>query len=133
MEVRSDAIQTEVAEAWVRRQQEIEPPPRIRPVKSTEATVFRKEDNEEKQEKRREGLKELDTDTVREVAERTQALLDDLSIRLDLEVYEETGDMIIRIFNRETEELIREIPPEELLEVHKRIADLRGILFDKKA
>jgi flagellar protein FlaG len=133
MEVRSDAIQTEVAEAWVRRQPEVKPAPRVNPVKKTEATVLRKEDDEEKKGKGREGLKELDTDAAKEIAERTQALLDDLNIRLDLEVYEDTGDMVVRIFNRESEELIREIPPEELLEIHKRIADLRGILFDEKA
>ena len=95
-------------------QPEIQPAPRINPVKKTDAAVFRKQDNEEKREQRREGLKELDTDAWKEVAERTMALLDDLSIRLDLEVYEDTGDMVVRIFNRETEELIREIPPEDL-------------------
>ena len=88
----------------MRRRHEIKPAPRIHPVKNIEATVFRK-----------------------------QALMDDLNIRLDFEVYEETGDMVVRIFNRETEELVREIPPEELLKIHKNIADLHGILFDEKA
>ena len=133
MEFRSDAVQTDVAEAWVRRQQEIKPTPRIEPVKKTEATVFRKEDNEERQETRREGLTELESGAVREVAEKTQAFLDDLNIRLDFEVYEETGDMVVRVFNRATEELIREIPPEDLLQLHKKIVELRGVLFDKKA
>ena len=133
MEVRSDAVQTEVAEAWVRRQQEIKPAPRINPVKKTEATVFRRKDDEEKEEKRRQGLRELETDALREIAEKTQTHMDDLNIRLDFEVYEETGDMVVRIFNRETEELVREIPPEELLEIHKNLADLRGILFDERA
>jgi flagellar protein FlaG len=132
MEVRSDAVQTEVAEVWVKRQQEIKPKPRIEPVKETEAPVSRKEDDEQR-EKRREGLTEQETEAVREVAEQTQAFLNDLNIRLDFEVYEETGDMIVRIFNRATEELVREIPPEDLLELHKKIVDLRGILFDGKA
>ena len=132
MEVRGDAVQTEVAEVWVKRQQEIRPKPRIEPVKETEASVSRREDAERK-EKRREGLTEEESKAVREVAEQTQAFLDDLNIRFDFEVYEETGDMIVRIFNRATEELIREIPPEGLLELHKKIVDLRGILFDGKA
>ncbi len=133
MEVKADAVQADVAEVWVRRQQELKPTPRIRPVKETEAAVFRTEDKEDTQKNKREGPAELDPGAVREVAEQTQALLDDLKIKLDFEVYEETGDMVIRIFNRETEELIREIPPEDLLELHHKVAELRGVLFDEKA
>jgi flagellar protein FlaG len=41
--------------------------------------------------------------------------------------------MVIRIFNRETEELVRQIPPEQLLRLHQKIAELRGVLFDERA
>ena len=133
MEVKADVVQTDVAETWVRRQQEIKPAPRVKPVKEAEAAVSRKEDQEDRQGKRREALAELDTKALKEVAEKTQAFLDDLNIRLDFEVYEETGDLVVRIFNRETEELLREIPPEDLLKLHKKLAELRGVLFDEKA
>jgi len=133
MEVRSDVVQVDVAETWVRRQQEIHPAPRITPVKKTEATVFRKQEDEDRQGRGGEGLAALDESAVREVVEKTQTFLDDLNIRLDFEVYEETGDLVVRIFNRETEELIREIPPEDLLELQKKLAELRGVLFDEKA
>jgi flagellar protein FlaG len=132
MEVKADAVQPDVAEVWARRQQETKPTPRIKPVNETEAAVFRKEDKEDSQKKKGEGPSELDTGAVREMAERTQAYLDDLKIKLDFEVYEETGEMVIRIFNRETEELLREIPPKDLLELHHKVAELRGILFDQK-
>ena len=132
MEVKADAVQPDVAEVWVRRQQQTKPAPRIKPVNQTEAAVFRKEDKEDSQKKKGEVSAELDTGAVREMAEKTQAYLDDLKIKLDFEVYEETGDMVIRIFNRETEELLREIPPKDLLELHHKVAELRGILFDEK-
>ena len=134
MEVKADAVQADVAEVWVKRQQEIKPIPRIKPVKETEAAVFgKKEDKEDSRKKKSEGPAELDPGAVREMAEKTQAYLDDLRIKLDFEVYEETGDMVIRIFNRETEELLREIPAENLLELHQKVAELRGVLFDQKA
>jgi len=132
MEVKADAVQPDVAEVWVRRQQQTKPAPRIKPVNQTEAAVFRKEDKEDSQKKKGEASVELNTGTVKEMAERTQAYLDELKIKLDFEVYEETGDMVIRIFNRETEELLREIPPKDLLELHHKVAELRGILFDEK-
>jgi flagellar protein FlaG len=130
MEVRAEALQTDVAEAWVRRQEEHQPAPRIRPVEETESAVLRKK---EEQEKERRDFAKLGPDDMKELVDRTQAFVDDLNIRLDFEVYEETGDMVIRIFNRETEELVREIPPEELLKLHHRIAELRGVFFDEKA
>jgi flagellar protein FlaG len=133
MEVKADPVHTDVAEAWVKRQQESQPTPPVRPVKETEAAVFRKEDKEEKQGHKHGSLAELDPNVLKEVAEKTQAFLDDLNIRLDFEVYEETGEMVIRIFNRETEELVRQIPPEQLLRLHHKIAELRGVLFDEKA
>lgn len=132
MEVKADAVQPDVAEVWARRQQETKPTPRIKPINETEAAVFRKEDKEDSQKKEGGGPAELDTGAVREMAEKTQAYLDDLKIKLDFEVYEETGEMVIRIFNRETEELLREIPPKDLLELHHKVAELRGILFDQK-
>ncbi len=132
MEVKADAVQPDVAEVWARRQQETKPTPRIKPVNETEAAVFRKEDKEASQKEKGGGPAELDTGAVREMAEKTQAYLDDLKIKLDFEVYEETGEMVIRIFNRETEELLREIPPKDLLELHHKVAELRGILFDQK-
>lgn len=132
MEVKADAVQADVAEVWVKRQHEIKPTPRIKPVKETEAALFRNEDKQDSREKKSESAAELDPGAVREMAEKTQAYLDDLRIKLDFEVYEETGDMVIRIFNRETEELLREIPPENLLELHHKVAELRGLLFDEK-
>jgi len=132
MEVKADAVQPDVAEVWVRRQQETKPTPRIKPVNETEAAVFRKEEKQDSRKKSGEGSAEPQNGAVRAMAERTQAYLDDLKIKLDFEVYEETGDMVIRIFNRETEELLREIPPKDLLELHQKVAELRGVLFDEK-
>ena len=133
MEIRGDVVQTDMAEVWLRRLLESEPTPRIKPVKETEAAVFRKEDREDKQNKKREGLPELEAGAVKEVADQTQAFLDDLNIKFDFELYEDTGDIVIRILNRKTGELLREIPPEDLLKLHHKAAELRGVLFDEKA
>lgn len=131
MDLRTDSPQPYAGEPWVRRHEEIRPPPRIRAVRETEAAVFRREDKEGP--RHRNTLGEPDSETLKAVAERTQAFLDELNIRLDLELHEDTGDIVIRIVNRETEELVRQIPPEELLRIHEKITELRGVLFDEKA
>lgn len=45
---------------------------------------------------------------------------------------EDTKRISIRVYNDETEELIREIPPEESLEAIKKIWEIAGILIDEK-
>jgi flagellar protein FlaG len=133
MEIRVDALQSEVVQAWVRQPHEPQPTQRIQPVKKPESSVLRKEDKEGKEERKREPLATSQYGVVKEAAESTQAYLEDLNIRLDFKIHEETGNLVVRVFNRETDELIREVPPEELLNLNEKLSELRGILFDQMA
>ncbi|NVM21125.1 MAG: flagellar protein FlaG [Desulfobacterales bacterium] len=70
----------------------------------------------------------------------SQALLDELqreiqmmrNIGLQFSVHEATGRTVIKVIDKETEKLIREIPPEELLKLAAKIEEMIGILLDKK-
>ena len=46
---------------------------------------------------------------------------------------EDTGDTIIRIIDRETNEVIREIPPSEMLRLAARLTEIIGLLIDETA
>ena len=46
--------------------------------------------------------------------------------------HEETGRVSITVRDKETQEIIREIPPEETLEMVERMWELAGILVDEK-
>lgn len=48
-------------------------------------------------------------------------------------VDEDTGDTIIRILDRETNEVIREIPPSEMLRLAARLTEIIGLLIDETA
>ena len=43
----------------------------------------------------------------------------------------DAGEMVVKIVDNESEEVIRQIPPEELLKLTQRLEDLRGNLVDK--
>lgn len=45
---------------------------------------------------------------------------------------EETKRISIKVFDDETEELIREVPPEKTLEAIKKIWEIAGIIIDEK-
>jgi flagellar protein FlaG len=52
--------------------------------------------------------------------------------KLHFEVHEDTKRLKVAIVDKETEEIIKEIPPEELLDMLAKIQDMIGILIDKK-
>lgn len=45
---------------------------------------------------------------------------------------EETGRSVVRVVNKETGEVIRQIPPEELLTLVARMRQLSGLIFSKE-
>ena len=47
--------------------------------------------------------------------------------------HEGTGRMTVTVVDKDTEEVIREIPPERLLDMMSKMEELVGILFDAKA
>jgi uncharacterized FlaG/YvyC family protein len=43
------------------------------------------------------------------------------------------GDVVVKVVDGDTDKIIREIPPKELQNLHIRIREALGVLFDKKA
>lgn len=52
--------------------------------------------------------------------------------RCEFSYHEETKRVSIKVVDRDTEEIIREIPPEETLEMVEKMYELAGLLFDEK-
>ncbi|MDQ1316822.1 MAG: flagellar protein FlaG [Candidatus Poribacteria bacterium] len=44
-----------------------------------------------------------------------------------------TGDIVIKIIDNKTDEVIKQIPSEAIVELRKRLNDLQGLFLDKKA
>lgn len=42
------------------------------------------------------------------------------------------GSVVVKVVDPNTDEIIRQIPPEEILSLRKRLAEMRGILIDKE-
>lgn len=52
------------------------------------------------------------------------------SIRFETD--SESGDIIVRIVDRETEEVIRQIPPEEMIRITESLPELKGMLVNSQ-
>ena len=51
---------------------------------------------------------------------------------LSFSVDQDTGKTVIKVLDSTTKDVIRQIPPEDVLRTAARIKDLLGVLFDKK-
>jgi len=54
------------------------------------------------------------------------------NVGLQFSVFEDTGKTVVRVMDKDTGELIRQIPPKELLELAAKLEDMMGIMFDKQ-
>ena len=58
--------------------------------------------------------------------------LEILNSQLRIETDEDTGIQVIKIIDKDTKEVIRQIPPEAVLKVAKYLNEVAGLLFDSK-
>ncbi len=74
--------------------------------------------------------------TIGEIDELTIELnnyMEDLHTSLRFSLHKEIeNQMIVQIKNKETDELIRQLPPEELLQIREKMIDLAGLIFDRR-
>ena len=53
-------------------------------------------------------------------------------IGLEVKIHEATGAVVMRVINKETGDLIREVPPERTLDIVYKMMEIAGLLFDEK-
>lgn len=52
--------------------------------------------------------------------------------RFEFRIHERTGRFMVKLINKETDEVIKELPPEKILDLVASIWDLVGILVDER-
>ncbi|RMA93253.1 flagellar protein FlaG [Hydrogenothermus marinus] len=56
-----------------------------------------------------------------------------LDSQLKIEFDKDTGIKVVKIVDKETDQVIRQIPPEVVLKIAKYLDELTGLLFNEKA
>lgn len=71
---------------------------------------------------------------ARELTEKLQGYIDRMNINIAFSTYgEKDKNISITVSEKETGEIIREIPPEELQRLHVKMEELAGMLFNGMA
>ncbi len=88
------------------------------------------ESRKEKESASQADLQEKDQVQSEELLSQIKSLTEDGLYSVRFENDNEAGELIVKVVDRETDEVIRQIPPEELLDLTKRLNDLRGNIVD---
>jgi uncharacterized FlaG/YvyC family protein len=61
----------------------------------------------------------------------TNEVMRAVNSRLDFDLYDGTGILVVRVVDRETNRVIKTMPPEKLLELRRKIAEAVGMILDE--
>ncbi|WP_456277659.1 flagellar protein FlaG [Bacillus sp. AK128] len=89
------------------------------------------QNNEEKEKEKKESS--ITKSNLEDKIEQTNKMLDLHFTSLKFEVHDKTDRLAVKVVDKETEKVIREIPAKEYLDMISKMMDFLGILVDKKA
>ena len=75
---------------------------------------------------------ELSKGEAKEVTNGMNKFLESANVQLRFKFHEQLNEYYVTIVDPETEEVVREIPPKKLLDIHAAMKDFIGLLIDRK-
>ena len=76
---------------------------------------------------------EQNTKKVKEAVELVNRLFDRSPVDLNLSIDNDTKSLVIKLIERETHKVIRQIPPDEILRLRRHLQEMLGVVFDTTA
>ena len=70
---------------------------------------------------------------IQKIAEAMDSYVSSIQRELQIQVHQKTGNIVVKVISKEDGKTIREIPPEELLNLAARMEELSGVRFDQNA
>jgi uncharacterized FlaG/YvyC family protein len=77
--------------------------------------------------------KDISQDELKKKVEQLNKAAEAMDRRFRFEIHKETHRIIVKVFRKDNDELIAEIPPKKILDVLARIDQEMGFLVDTKA
>lgn len=71
-------------------------------------------------------------DDIEKVVKSINHFLEPSNSSLQFKLHEELGEYYVSIVDQTTNEVIREIPPKKLLDIHAAMREFMGLIIDKK-
>lgn len=76
---------------------------------------------------------EVNHEMMRQMVERMQDQIDSMNVSLQYSTYGERGEKIaVTVVNKDTGEVVREIPAKELQNLYSKMSELAGMIFNRQ-
>ncbi|MFH0925223.1 MAG: flagellar protein FlaG [bacterium] len=76
---------------------------------------------------------EISLEQIEKAVDQVDKIVQSINKRLSFFVDKESGRFAVKVIDKETNKVIRQIPPEEILNLSARIKEMVGILLDEKS
>jgi flagellar protein FlaG len=96
-------------------------PEAVRPVADPRST----EDPSKRDQEKKSGTE----DSIEGAVSDLNVLAQQMRRELQFSVEEDSGELVVKVIDKETDEVVRQIPPEVLLELRKRMTEAAGAIF----
>lgn len=80
-----------------------------------------------------EKTEKISTENVRDAVSQIEQFTQTVSQNLKFSIDEETGKTVVKIMDSQTNEMIRQIPSEEAINIARTLGKIEGLLFNDKA
>jgi flagellar protein FlaG len=74
-----------------------------------------------------------DTELLKDVLQVAERHFQIRNVGLEFEVHDATGRLKVTVLDKETGDIIREVPPHQVLNMVAKLDEMMGILFEQKA
>ncbi len=81
------------------------------------------------------GVKEkpVDDKELRKAVDKLNNFFQDDNVKIEYAVHPQFKDVMIKIIDKDTGNVITEVPPKKILDMVAKMCELAGMIFDKKA
>lgn len=69
---------------------------------------------------------------IRQIVDELSRMARSFNRRLEFSINDETNQVIVKVIDQDSGDVVKQIPPEEVVRVHARIREAIGLLFDLK-
>jgi len=77
--------------------------------------------------------KEIDKKLLEKIVDKLSQQFRGKNTSLNFSIDDKTKSLVVKVIDSDSEKVIRQIPPEEVLAIRARIQELLGAIFDKEA
>ena len=107
----------------------------IAQLRSIDASIQtqQKKDAEPLEEKEVPASAQMTSQDVMEVLDSFQDMSKTIQTKLNFTVHEENNEIVIKVIDKESNQLIRQFPSDEMLNLQDKMRDMAGFLFNANA